>query len=150
MDLVFSFFLTEHVEEALRIHQQCLPMPWSEKLFQEALKDKNNIGFSALIEDDLSGFIIGRKIQEEAEILTLVVDESQQGRGVGTKLLHHFLAHLKQQHIKKIFLEVKASNTPAMKLYESFGFRKIGRRENYYTELKGHSRTAEVLEKSFF
>jgi ribosomal-protein-alanine N-acetyltransferase len=76
------------------------------------------------------GFLVVRQIAaDEREILNLAVDPAERRRGVARKLLEIELRRAKTQW----FLEVRASNSSAIKLYESAGFRESGRRESYYT-----------------
>jgi [ribosomal protein S18]-alanine N-acetyltransferase len=76
------------------------------------------------------GFLVVRQIAaDEFEILNLAVDPAERRRGVARKLLE---TELLRPEIRW-FLEVRASNSSAIKLYESTGFRKAGRRESYYS-----------------
>jgi len=76
------------------------------------------------------GFLVVRQIAaEEREILNLAVDPAERRQGVARKLLENELRRAKTQW----FLEVRASNSSAIKLYESAGFRTVGRRESYYS-----------------
>ncbi len=75
------------------------------------------------------GFLVVRQVAaDEREILNLAVDPAARRRGVARKLLETELQRAKTQW----FLEVRASNSSAIKLYESAGFREAGRRESYY------------------
>ncbi len=75
------------------------------------------------------GFLVVRQVAaDEREILNLAVDPAERRRGVARKLLETELWRPKMQW----FLEVRASNSSAIKLYESTGFREAGRRESYY------------------
>jgi ribosomal-protein-alanine N-acetyltransferase len=76
------------------------------------------------------GFLVVRQIAaDEREILNLAVDPAERRRGVARKLLETELRRTKTQW----YLEVRASNSSAIKLYESAGFRETGRRKSYYT-----------------
>jgi ribosomal-protein-alanine N-acetyltransferase len=76
------------------------------------------------------GFLVVREIApDEREILNLAVDPAERRRGVGRKLLEAELRRPQTQW----YLEVRASNSCAVNLYESAGFREAGRRESYYT-----------------
>jgi [ribosomal protein S18]-alanine N-acetyltransferase len=78
----------------------------------------------------VAGFLVVRQIGPgEREILNLAVDPAERRRGVARKLLETELRPAK----KHWFLEVRASNSAAMKLYESAGFRMAGRRDSYYS-----------------
>jgi len=78
----------------------------------------------------VAGFLVVRQIGPgEREILNLAVDPPERRRGVARKLLETELRRAKNHW----FLEVRASNSAAMKLYESAGFRMAGRRDSYYS-----------------
>jgi ribosomal-protein-alanine N-acetyltransferase len=75
------------------------------------------------------GFLVVRQVaQNEREILNLAVNPGERRQGVARKLLETELQRAKTQW----FLEVRASNSRAIKLYESAGFSEAGRRELYY------------------
>jgi ribosomal-protein-alanine N-acetyltransferase len=83
----------------------------------------------AISDGRVLGFLVVRQVAaEEREILNLAVDPSARRCGVARKLLESDLQRAKTQW----FLEVRASNSSAIKLYESSGFREAGRRESYY------------------
>ena len=75
------------------------------------------------------GFLVVRQVAaDEREILNLAVDPAVRRRGVARKLLEDELRRAKTHW----FLEVRVSNSSALMLYESAGFREAGRRESYY------------------
>ena len=77
------------------------------------------------------GFLVVRQISEdEREILNLAVDPAERRLGVARKLLETELQRAKTHW----FLEVRVSNSSAVNLYESAGFREAGRRETYYSD----------------
>jgi len=76
------------------------------------------------------GFLVARQTApDEREILNLAVEPSERRRGIARTLLEAELRRAKTQW----FLEVRASNLPAIGLYEKAGFRVVGRRESYYS-----------------
>jgi len=78
----------------------------------------------------VAGFLVARQTAPgEREILNLAVDPSQRRRGVARALLQAELGREKTQW----FLEVRASNTGAIELYQNSGFLVAGRRESYYS-----------------
>ena len=84
----------------------------------------------AISGDRVMGFLVVRQVaSDEREILNLAVDAAERRRGVARKLLETELRRAKTQW----FLEVRASNSSAIKLYENAGFRESGRRESYYS-----------------
>jgi ribosomal-protein-alanine N-acetyltransferase len=81
---------------------------------------------------DLVGYIVGRAMFDEAEILNLGVAVHARRRGVARALVRALLTEFVGAGARSVFLEVRESNLPARGLYESFGFREVGRRTRYY------------------
>jgi ribosomal-protein-alanine N-acetyltransferase len=77
----------------------------------------------------------------------MAIDPSQQGKGLGFKLLDASLAMLKNNPVQ-IFLEVRESNTPAIKLYEKADFHQIDLRKNYYPNPDGSKEHAIIMVKA--
>lgn len=71
-------------------------------------------------------------VADEAHLLNLAVDPGFQGRGFGGRLLDHVLSETQHTPVQQVFLEVRASNVAAIRLYHSRGFNEIGRRPHYY------------------
>jgi [ribosomal protein S18]-alanine N-acetyltransferase len=92
---------------------------------------KSYLDYDCLVAVDgqVMGFLVARQTAPgEREILNLAVDPSQRRRGVASALLRAELGREKNQW----FLEVRESNTAALKLYQKAGFRVAGKRESYY------------------
>lgn len=85
----------------------------------------------------LCGFIIVKKLLEEAEIIELCVAPAYQRRGWGALLMQTFLEEASADNIKKIFLEVAVDNDNAQKFYAYFGFKPYARRPQYYKRRNG-------------
>ncbi len=76
------------------------------------------------------GFLVARRTApDEREILNVAVDPGERRKGVARALLEAELRRRKNHW----FLEVRESNSCAIKLYQSVGFRVVSRREAYYT-----------------
>ncbi len=73
-----------------------------------------------------------RVFKNEAQILNIAIDLSFQHRGYGKKLLDYTLRELGNE--TDVFLEVRESNLPAIKLYSEFNFEEISVREHYYSD----------------
>jgi [ribosomal protein S18]-alanine N-acetyltransferase len=82
----------------------------------------------------ISGLIVFRKMADEAEILNLAVEVSRRRQGIGWLLVQSAIAECKAAAVKTIFLEVRASNERARRLYARAGFKEGGRRREYYRE----------------
>lgn len=79
----------------------------------------------------VAGFLVTREVAPgESEILNMAVDPAERRTGIARTLLTDALARVKG----KWFLEVRASNAAAIRLYESVGFTRAGERKKYYYE----------------
>jgi [ribosomal protein S18]-alanine N-acetyltransferase len=90
--------------------------------------------FVSVSGDGVSGIVIGRKVTDEAEILNLAVREPGRRKGAGSRLVERLLQQYSTESISRVFLEVRESNTGAIRFYESLGFQTVGRRKDYYPE----------------
>lgn len=77
------------------------------------------------------GFSLYRTVADESELLLIAVLPSQHRRGVGTRLLDHFMASARRDGVARVHLEVRDGN-PAVEMYRCAGFSPVGRRRNYY------------------
>lgn len=78
------------------------------------------------------GYIVGRAVEDQSEILNLGVTLHARRRGIGTGLVRHMLAAFAAAGVREAFLEVRESNLAAQELYRGFGFQDVGRRRRYY------------------
>ncbi|WP_305984875.1 ribosomal protein S18-alanine N-acetyltransferase [Roseibium sp. MMSF_3544] len=90
------------------------------------------------------GFLILRKVADEAEVITIAVHPRQRGRGIGKKLMEAGLFRLYGERCSHLFLEVDAANEAALLLYRGLGFREVGQRKGYYSAGEGDG-TALVM-----
>ena len=82
----------------------------------------------------------------EAHILNLCVSEAYRCRGVGKRLLGYLLERAAAAGMAEAFLEVRPSNTTAIRLYQSLGFEQVGMRRGYYQAVGGRE-DAAVLKR---
>jgi [ribosomal protein S18]-alanine N-acetyltransferase len=80
----------------------------------------------------IQGFLVARCLSDEWEIENIVVNPSNRQRGIGRSLVRALLWEAQSAGIASIILEVRASNGPAVRLYENIGFKQEGRRKDYY------------------
>lgn len=106
--------------------------PWKKNQIKKELKQENGKLVYVEIEKKIMGYIMVQVVKNEAQILNIAIDVPFQHRGYGKKLLQYTLHELGTQ--TNVFLEVRESNLPAIKLYSEFNFEKIGAREHYYSD----------------
>ncbi|MGH7518414.1 MAG: ribosomal protein S18-alanine N-acetyltransferase [Gemmatimonadales bacterium] len=114
------------------IERRAFGDPWSEASFREALTAAWSFGLVAVVDDEITGYLIAREAGGSGEILNLAVDPPRRRGGVGGMLLDAGLAVLRRRGAEEIFLEVRESNIAAQALYLGAGFRPVGQRADYY------------------
>lgn len=122
------------LDEIVSIERQCFSCPWSENSFKEAFSNEHTAIYAALrVDGVLCGFSCMMSVGEEAEILNIAVSPAYRRHGIGLALMDAMLHDAEDKHVAQVFLEVRSQNVPAISLYESKGFMKIGLRKRYYT-----------------
>ena len=106
--------------------------PWSLKSFRDSLA--HDFVRVLVLEDD--GVVVGYAVvwvsSVECELANLAVSPARRGAGLGAQLLDAVLRQMHEEGLLVIFLEVRASNAAARRLYASRGFHEVGVRPNYY------------------
>lgn len=109
------------------LHKKCFPSkPWSADDF----RDLKQSGCEIIMSEN--GFIVYRIVLDEAEIITIGVNPEKRRQGIASAMIGIVEKTIKNQGVKKIFLEVAANNISGQKLYENYGFRTVGLRPKYY------------------
>jgi ribosomal-protein-alanine N-acetyltransferase len=126
----------EDVAAVARLESLSYTFPWSEGIFRDCLR----AGYYCCLAE-LDGEVIGYGIMSvgagEAHVLNLCVAERHRCKGLGASLLEHLMEFAAASGAEDIFLEVRPSNTPALHLYRTHGFTRIGIRRGYYQAVNG-------------
>lgn len=130
-DIVIEKMQTKDIPEVAEIEARVFSMPWSEQGFADALK-QDTIFVTAKQEGQVVGYCGMYCSFEEGEITNVAVLPEAQNHGIGKKIISGLLKASREKNISRIVLEVRASNTPAIRLYEEFGFQKAGIRKGFY------------------
>ena len=133
--------MTPEALAALHARAFVAPPPWSVADFAGFLNDP--LAF-LLVEGD-AGFLLGRAVAGEAELLTLAVAPEARRRGLARTLVARFLYQAQVRGADRAFLEVSADSGAGIALYESAGFTPVGRRRGYYQAPDGQRTDALVL-----
>lgn len=120
------------IKKVVELEEKYLLESLGEKLLASELSEKNNgVSFYVIENGDVVIGYIGRYyFFQEAEVLNFVVDESYQRQGYGQKLFDKMVEDMKD--VKKITLEVRASNIKGINFYTKNGFKQVGVRKKYY------------------
>ncbi len=123
----------DHIPEVAELERLCFPDPWSERLLAEQLDSENAAALVALGEDGvLLGYASVSVVLDEGYIANVAVQPYCRRQGIARALLRAFRRFARGSRLAFLTLEVRASNTPAIALYESEDYREAGRRKNYY------------------
>ena len=94
-----------------------------------------------------NGFLVGRLIGQDAEILNVIIHPKYRRLGKARYLIGKFENEAKNLGSSRCFLEVAESNSSANKLYHNLGYLKVGQRKNYYEFIDGRKDNASILAK---
>lgn len=138
------------VDEAAALHSQAFAQPWSGDEFASLLAQAGTFGFVVRRSGHHRplGVVLARLTLDEAEILTVVVDKTARGKGIGRLLMDNVLQYLHAERAASLFLEVEETNKPALALYRRLRFEEVGRRPAYYAGTDGVRTSALVLKRT--
>jgi ribosomal-protein-alanine N-acetyltransferase len=107
---------------------------WSEAMFRAELAAKP--GSRHFVVADDAGAVAGYAglitAGGEGDVVTIAVHPQRWGLGIGSALLTELIEEARRRGCRRLFLEVRADNPRARKLYERFGFVEVGVRKGYY------------------
>ena len=104
--------------------------PWSTESLAEEIKFPFGKSYILLEDGAPCAYGLFRLMAGEGEVLRIGTCPEHRRKGFARALMEHFLSHSPE----KVFLEVRAGNTPARSLYEAVGFREISVRPRYYRD----------------
>jgi ribosomal-protein-alanine N-acetyltransferase len=123
------------LDSVLKIEYAAFSHPWTRGIFLDGLKSYE-IWLMFEGEQQVGHGVIN-VIIDEAHLLNITVKPESQGRGLGLLLLDRLMKRAYELNGRECFLELRASNQSAYRLYERYGFNEIGRRRDYYPAVGG-------------
>ena len=127
------------------IHTRCFDYGWSEGVFADLLIKPHHRTYVFEVEGEIVSFVVMTVVAGEGEILTICTDPEFQKRGLARMLLEQVIKALRAEGAESLFLEVAIDNPAALRLYESVGFKKTGRRKAYYSRKGKPPADAHIL-----
>ena len=106
---------------------------WSEASVRRELTNELALWLVAMDGDTVAGYVGSQTVLDEADMLNLAVQPDYRRRGIAKRLCRALMGNL---NAHSLTLEVRVTNEPAIRLYNSLGFREVGRRKNYYQKPK--------------
>ncbi|HIV96153.1 MAG TPA: ribosomal protein S18-alanine N-acetyltransferase [Candidatus Agathobaculum stercoravium] len=120
-----------HLDTLAEIEKACFHAPWSADMLREELGK----GIFLVAEQDGAavGYVGCQTVLDEGYITNVAVSPACRRQGIGRALIAELTERAKRAGLAFVTLEARASNAPAITLYEGAGFRRVGVRKNFYT-----------------
>ena len=135
-----------HVAQIATLEKLCFSDPWSENSIASELENPLSCWLVALDDDTVAGYVGSQSVLGESDMMNIAVAPEYRRQGIAEALIRSLIGKLGENGNHCLTLEVRASNAPAIALYEKLGFVSVGRRPNYYRNPK---EDAEILRKEW-
>lgn len=127
------------LRDVLTIERCSFPLPWSEGMFMAELSLDFSYNFVAKLnhggnEEVLVGYICFWVIEGEAHLLNIAVKPDYRRMGLGKHLMRFLIDFCRTENVERLTLDVRPSNSSAIKMYRKMGFREEGLRPRYYAD----------------
>src|SRR5436190_3423023 len=125
------------LDDIMDIERTAFRAPWSRQVFVEELeRDWAHVDVLRHREKGapVIAFVNYWLVRDEVHVLNVATHPEQRRLGHAARLLEHVIAFAHREKCRYVTLEVRRSNTPAIRLYKKYGFRPVGIRPNYYVE----------------
>ena len=135
MSVLIREATVQDLDAIMLIERECfINDAWPEAMMKDELQAQHTYYIVALLENVVVGYAGLSKLagSDQADIQTIATSPNKRGLGIGKALMFALTAQANALGAKEIFLEVRADNSIAQKLYKVFGFRQIGIRKKYY------------------
>ena len=117
------------------IERASYPTPWSRSMFMAELRKPSSLAIGAYsTEAGLLGYAFVSRYVDAWHVMNVAVATAHRRLGIATKLLEHLFELTATDPRSGYTLEVRVSNTQAIRLYERLGFEARGVRRGYYTD----------------
>ena len=121
-----------HVPQIAALERRCFPDPWPEAAIVPELTNELSLWLVAVRGETVLGYVGSQTVMDESDMMNLAVAPEVRRQGIGRALIQALISALRERGSNSLTLEVRASNDPAIALYEALGFCGVGRRTNYY------------------
>lgn len=120
-----------HLSQVAELEKVCFADPWSEKALEILVTDE---AYGAVCLENGRAMAYGSILWgvDEGQIINVATHPDARRRGMGAAVLEHLIATATTRGCEQLSLEVRISNTPAIALYERYGFLKMGLRRGFY------------------
>ena len=130
--MIITTMTAAHVAQVAELEKLCFSDPWSEKSVASELKNELSLWIVALEGEKVLGYVGSQTVMGETDMMNIAVHPDYRRRRIAEALVNELVRALKARESHCLTLEVRASNAPAIALYDKMGFMQIGLRKNYY------------------
>ena len=129
-----------HVAQVAQLEKLCFSDPWSEKSVASELDNKLALWLVVVDGDRVAGYVGSQTVIDETDMMNIAVGPVYRRKGIAEALVNRLVEELGKIGSRALTLEGRASNLPAISLYEKLGFQQVGLRKNYYRNPKEDAR----------
>ena len=129
--IAYRNMTSEDVSQVAQLEAICFSHPWSERSVASELTNPLSLWLVAVEGQRVVGYVGSQSVLGEADMMNVAVQPECRNQGIARKLILELIEALKENLVHCLTLEVRASNEPAIHLYDSLGFLQVGRRPNY-------------------
>ena len=124
----------DDIAQVLEIEREAISPPWTHGALLSEIYSGDSFFSVAAREGTVLGFVILRRMGDESELLQIAVSKAARRNGIADLLMDAALGYAETNALSSVFLEVRASNAAAIKLYEKHGFAPVRSRKDYYLD----------------
>ena len=123
----------EYIPALVKIEEECFgKSAWKYEGFLSEIRNESSLFYCAVEGDEVLGCIAANDALGQGFISKVSVNAKHRSKGIADRLLSFLETEAKNREMFELTLEVRPSNTPAIKLYEKHGFKKLGIRRKFY------------------
>jgi len=125
-----------HIGQIEELERCCFSDPWSRAMLEPELSNPLSLWLVAVCDGQVVGYVGSQSVLDGADMMNIAVHPQYRKQGIAQRLILELIPLLQDRGVKSLALEVRASNKPAICLYQKLGFVQVGCRPGYYRNPK--------------
>lgn len=125
-----------HIGQIEELERCCFSDPWSRAMLEPELSNPLSLWLVGVCDGQVVGYVGSQSVLDGADMMNIAVHPQYRKQGIAQRLILELISLLQDRGVKSLALEVRASNKPAICLYQKLGFVQVGRRPGYYRNPK--------------
>lgn len=132
MEIIIEKMTKEHLNQIKDILQEQFDEFWNASVLSKELENPLSDYIVALCGEEVVGYVGLWQPVDEGHVTNIVTKKDKRGNGIGALMLEEIIKLAKFKQLQSVTLEVNVHNNIAIKLYEKYNFKEVGRRPKYY------------------